>query len=196
MYLDNPEIQQKKAEATKAKREKIVFGGKPYRCTKCGLLKDPKDFVVQWLDNYWVWKYRYLYECKQCKKDRIYNKRAKDRETIDGALEIIIKQLEQWAKKRKISFNITIDDLLKLREKQGGNCYYTGYSMDFWYIGFKDWKESDKVKYQVSCDRIDNVIGYQRGNIVLCCTIANKMKNNLTPKEFYKICKDISEKNS
>ena len=54
MYLDNPELQKKKAEATKEKREKIVFGNKPYRCTKCGILKDPKDFVIHWLDSYWV----------------------------------------------------------------------------------------------------------------------------------------------
>jgi len=82
MYLDNPELQKQMAEASKQKWEKLVFGNKPYTCKKCGKSKDPKDFVIQWMDNYWVGKYRYLYECKECKKNRIYKKRDKDRETI------------------------------------------------------------------------------------------------------------------
>lgn len=75
MYLDNPELAKQKAEITKEKREKIVFWNKPYVCRSCGLLKHPKDFVVQRKSNYWVWKYRYLYECKGCKKSRISEKR-------------------------------------------------------------------------------------------------------------------------
>ena len=107
MFLDNPELQKQMAEETKQKWEKLVFGDKPYKCIKCWELKDPKDFVIQRLDNYRVGKYRYLYECKECKKNRIYKKRDKDRETIQWALNIIIKQLQQWAKNRKIDFNIS-----------------------------------------------------------------------------------------
>ena len=196
MYLDNPELQKQMAEATKQKWEKLVFGNKPYTCIKCWKLKDPKDFVVQRLENYWVGKYRYLYECKECKKDRIYKKRDKDRETIQWALNIIIKQLQQWAKNRKIDFNISTDDLLDLREKQKGKCYYTGYDMEYWCIHYKDGKESEKGKRQLSCDRLDNNRGYEKGNVVLCCTIANKMKNILSQKEFYQICKDVSAKHN
>ena len=194
MYLDDPELQKKKAEATKKKWENIVSWDEPYKCRKCGELKDPKDFVIQRLDNFWVGKYRYLYECKQCKKNRIYGKRFTDRETIEWAIDIIIKQLHQWAKKRNISFEIKADDLLKLREKQGGKCYYTGYNMEYGFIYYKEWKESDKTRWQVSCDRLDNDIWYKKGNVVLCCTITNKMKNTLSQKEFYKICKDIANK--
>ena len=83
MYLDNPELQKQMAEATKQKWEKLVLGNKPYTCKKCGQLKDPKDFVIQRLDNYWVGKYRYLYECKACKKNRINKKRDKTRKPIE-----------------------------------------------------------------------------------------------------------------
>jgi len=196
MYLDNPELQKQMAEVTKQKWEKLVFGDKPYKCIKCWKLKHPKDFVIQRLDNHRVGKYRYLYECKECKKNRIYKKRDKDRETIQWALNIIIKQLQQWAKNRNIDFNISVDDLLALREKQGGKCYYTWYDMQFWFIFYKEGKESDKAKRQLSCDRLDNNRGYEKGNVVLCCTIANKMKNILSTKEFYQICKDISTKHN
>ena len=66
--------------------------------------------------------------------------------------------------------------------------------MEYSYIYYKEGKESDKTKWQLSCDRLDNNRGYEKGNIVLCCTIANKMKNILSLEEFYKICKDISAK--
>lgn len=196
MYLDNSELQKQMAEETKKKWEALAFGDKPYTCNKCWKLKDPKDFVVQRMDNYWVGKYRYLYECKECKKNRIYQKRDKARETIDWALNIIIKQLQQWAKNRKIEFTISTEDLLDLREKQGGKCYYTWYNMEYWCIHYKEGKESDKTKWQLSCDRLDNNRGYTKENIVLCCTIANKMKNTLSQKEFYQICKDIADKHS
>jgi len=35
MYLDDPELQKKKAEVTKKKWEAIVFGDEPYKCRKC-----------------------------------------------------------------------------------------------------------------------------------------------------------------
>lgn len=194
MYIENPEVQKQMAEATKQKWEKIVFSDKPYKCVKCWKMKHPRDFVVQWLDNHRVGKYRYLYECKECKKHRIYKKRDKDRETIEWAFNIIIKQLQQWAKNRKIVFDISTDDLLDLWEQQKWKCYYTGYDMEYGCIHYKEGKEANKGKWQISCDRLDNNRGYEKNNIVLCCTIINKMKNILDQKEFYQICKDISTK--
>jgi len=194
MYLDNPELQKQMAEITKQKWEALVFGDTPYKCIKCWEAKHPKDFVIQRLENHRVGKYRYLYECKECKKNRIYKKRDKERETIQGALNIIIKQLEQGAKKRNIEFKISTDDLLELWDKQDGKCYYTWYDMEYWCIHYKQGKEANKAKRQLSCDRLDNEIWYKKGNIVLCWTIINKMKNILSQKEFYQICKDISTK--
>ena len=78
-----------------------------------------------------------------------------------------------------------------MREKQGGNCYYTGYPMEFSFVNKKAGTWTEKTKMQVSCDRLDNTKGYEQGNVVLCCTMINKMKNNLSMEEFYKICKDI-----
>ena len=191
MYLDDENLQIKKAQATKEKWEAIVFGDELYECKKCGVKKHPKEFVIQRLDNPRVGKYRYLYECKECKRTRIYQKRFVDRETIEWALWIIVKQLEQWAKKRNIDFEIKAEDLLNMWNKQGGKCYYTGYEMTYGFIHYNEWYQWDKTKWQVSCDRLDNSIGYKMSNVVLCCTVANKMKNTFSEKEFYKVCKDI-----
>ena len=75
MYLDNPELAKQKAKDTKDKWEKIVFSDKPFLCRFCGIEKKPTDFVIHRIDNFWVGKYRYLYECKQCKKNRVQKKR-------------------------------------------------------------------------------------------------------------------------
>lgn len=194
MYIDDPELQKKKAELTKRKWEAIAFGNEPHECRKCGVKKHPKDFVIQRLDNPWVWKYRYLYECKQCKRNRVYNKRFNDMETIEWALEIIIKQLQQWAKKRNIDFTINVHDLLSMWHNQDGKCYYTGYEMTYTFMHYDKWSQSDKTKYQVSCDRLDNNIWYKKGNVILCCAIVNKMKNIMSEKEFHQICRDIALK--
>lgn len=40
-------------------------------------------------------------------------------------------------------------------------------------------------------DRLDNLKGYETDNCVACCTVCNKMKSNLTEKEFMTKVKQI-----
>jgi len=191
VYIDNPELSQQMAQETKDKWEKIANGNEPYPCRICGIAKLPKDFVIQWMDNHWVGKYRYLYECKSCKKQRIYAKRFEERQTVEGAITAIYRQIRQWTKARNLEISITEQDLMDLWTKQGGKCYYTWYDMNYESIVHKQEKQSEKTQMQVSCDRLDPTLWYKQGNVVLCCTIVNKMKNVLTEKEFLNMCKDI-----
>ena len=46
----------------------------------------------------------------------------------------------------------------------------------------------------ISVDRIDNNKWYEKGNISLCCSFVNKMKNNITLDEFKSFIKDINNK--
>ena len=73
-------------------------------------------------------------------------------------------------------------------------CIRDRYNMEYSCIHYKEGKEADKTKWKLSCDRLDNNRGYEKENIVLCCTIANKMKNILSQNEFYQICKDIVDR--
>lgn len=187
----NSEYARKKAVATKEKWEAIIANNSKYPCNKCGKEKPAEAFVIQYISNQYVGKFRYLYECRECKKARIYAKRDKKRTNIGWAMEIIIQQLLQWAKKRKITFAITKKDLLSLWEKQQGLCYYSGYEMQFGFVGYKHTKLHEKAKFQVSCDRIVNDQWYVPGNIVLCCNFVNKMKWTLSEQEFYTTCHDI-----
>lgn len=183
-------LMQKKAEATKKKWESILASGK-HRCKNCREDKPIDEFVKMYMSNQWVGKYRFLYECKACKRKRTYAKRAKKRTTIAGTMDIVIKHLHQGAKKRNLTFVVTKQDLLDLWEQQKGLCYYSWYPMQYTFVGYKNGKLNAKVKYQLSCDRLNNDLWYTLDNIVLCCTFVNKMKWNLSESEFYQVCKDI-----
>lgn len=179
------------ALATKKKREDIIAKNLPYPCKKCWEEKFPEEFVIQYIENPIAGKYRYLYECKQCKKDRIYEKRWTSRETIEWAIAVIYKQLVSWSKQRRLPFALQEKDIMDMRNKQKGRCYYTWYEMTYEFIHYKSWKFNEKVAYQVSCDRLDNDWWYTKDNCVLCCLVANKMKWTMPEDEFYKICNDI-----
>ena len=45
----------------------------------------------------------------------------------------------------------------------------------------------------MSPDRINSKKGYTRKNVQLTLSIANKMKQNLTTKQFVKLCKTVVE---
>lgn len=194
MNISNEKIAYDQAVETKKKWDDIIENNTPYPCKKCWNNYFSSEFVVQYIDNPLVGKYRYLYECKQCKKDRIYSKRLDKRTSIEGAIDVIYTQIIHWAKQRSLEYIITKDNLMNIRNRQQGKCYYTGYPMQFEYIHYKEGKFNEKVKYQLSCDRLNNDLWYIPWNIVLCCTMANKMKWTLSEKEFYKVCKDISQK--
>ncbi len=81
-YL-NQERNLEQALLTKKKWEDIIDGKDPYPCKHCKQKKLPKEFVIQYIDNQLVGKYRYLYECKQCKRERIYKARDNSRATIE-----------------------------------------------------------------------------------------------------------------
>ena len=70
------------------------------------------------------------------------------------------------AKKRKIKFDLSKEDIEKLLTVK--RCYYTG-------IRFKD---SDKHRSR-TIDRVDNSKGYEPGNVVACIAKVNFIKNLL-----------------
>lgn len=76
------------------------------------------------------------------------------------------QQLILSAKKRKIKFDLSKEDVEKLLTVK--RCYYTG-------IRFKD---SDKHRSR-TIDRIDNSKGYEPGNVVACIARVNFIKNLL-----------------
>ena len=66
--------------------------------------------------------------------------------------------------------------LMKLWEVQKGRCHYTRELMNL-----KGYTEKDPIAFTV--DRVIPKLGYVKGNIVLCCSIINRIKQDLSISE-------------
>ena len=84
----------------------------------------------------------------------------------------------RWSEKgdRGKEFDITIDFLEKIYNKQDGKCAITGYDM----------KIEFRSPYSVSVDRINSAKGYIKTNVQLVCLSINFAKNDFSNKEIIK----------
>lgn len=91
-------------------------------------------------------------------------------------------------KSRDKDFNLTLEYLKEIWDKQKGICPYTG-------IKLKDWshKTDSNSFYTASLDRIDSYKGYIKGNIQFVSRNVNYMKNSLSHEKTIDLCKIISE---
>ena len=92
-------------------------------------------------------------------------------------------KFEKNAKKRKIDFDITIEDVLKVYLNQGKVCSLSGIP-----IG---WTRMEK-SHNISIDRIDSDKGYTTDNIQLVYPKINMMKFTYSQDEFIDMCKLVS----
>jgi hypothetical protein len=73
------------------------------------------------------------------------------------------------AKKRGLAFELTRDTFIEFAT---GICFYCG-------------------KPACGVDRVNNALGYVRGNMVSCCKICNHMKHTMTLDDFVSKCREI-----
>jgi hypothetical protein len=109
------------------------------------------------------WKHGTKEEAEKQKK--LYG--LKRQKTPQGRFNVY----KQDAKKRKLLFDISIEDFRKIIELK---CFYCG---------------GDGC----GVDRLNNNIGYIRLNCVPCCTLCNKMKSNRDLNTFIHQCYKISK---
>jgi len=140
------------------------------KCNKCNILKDDKDFYRPNRSS----------TCKLCHLEmtRIYKKEK--RQSEDYRIMECHKQKERrirlWqntlindCKHRGLEINIDIEYINYLFENQQGKCYWFG--VDLIPSSFK------KHPQQPSLDRLNNKLGYVKGNVVLSCYSANIGRN-------------------
>lgn len=95
------------------------------------------------------------------------------------------------AKKRKIEFNITGEEIVKKFNDQGGVCAFTGLDLIFPDSQLKFYK----CNYTASLDRINNNLGYSFENIQFTHKLINKSRKSLTVQEYKDFCRLVFEKN-
>jgi len=101
----------------------------------------------------------------------------------------LLNKARYGAKKRNLAFEVTIDDIVEVWEKQGGICALSGVRMTY----AKDGK--GRKEMNVSLDRIDPDVGYVRRpmNVQLVCWRINLMKHTLPEHELHWWIQNVAE---
>lgn len=93
------------------------------------------------------------------------------------------------AETRGIYWDINLDDVADLMEKQNSKCALSNLN-----IVFPEYGTPSDGSMLASIDRINSKKGYIRGNIQLVEKRINMMKQSLSQEEFIRLCKLIGEK--
>lgn len=95
------------------------------------------------------------------------------------------ESIRSTAKKRKIEFQITIDDIWKKFKEQNGICALSGLKLKFNDVG------ENKNTQTASLDRINSDLGYIISNIQWVHKDINRMKMDMNEKDFINRCNQI-----
>lgn len=117
----------------------------------------------------------YTYYCKDCKKIK---RIAARNGNLRVQMQYLIATSKDSCRKRGITdHEIDADYLEKLFIEQNGLCAVSGMELTL--------KSGQGcVATNVSIDRIDNAIGYKKGNIQLLCRSVNSLKMNMSGDDF------------
>lgn len=115
-------------------------------------------------------------------KDKIKVKNQK--RYLDITLEERFQLMLKTAMNRKtVECFISVDDIKVVWQKQNGRCAYT----DLPLVATAHQVET------VSLDRIDSSKDYTADNIQLVCTPINRMKSDMTEKQFIELCQLVTQ---
>lgn len=126
--------------------------------------------------------------CKTCSAER---QRKHDLELDNNAklskcLRFRFLGARDRATKANTPFNISLEYLAELWNKQSGRCALSDIDMTF------ELKRG-RTPTNISIDRIDQSCGYVTGNVQLVCMACNQIKSDMSEDEMYSFCKAIVE---
>lgn len=147
-----------------------LIGNNKAKCSKCGEIKPISEFQRGRKDKQYEYHFSY---CNFCRKKQCYLNLNK---TIDSFLSDKYNRLKVRAKKYNIPFELEKSYFIKIYHQQKGMCFYTNEKME-WGVG------DGHNRLSISVDRVIPKNGYIFGNIVMCTTKANTMKNDLSIDE-------------
>tara|TARA_A100001011_G_scaffold255695_1_gene263954 strand:- start:388 stop:924 length:537 start_codon:yes stop_codon:yes gene_type:complete len=143
------------------------------------LTKGPnKGKIVGWTD---INGGRRFSICKDCEKNKA-NKRYRL-----NPIPQLIYSFKRRAKRQKVPFALTVEDMTNLLKNAGNICPVLGVKMTITELGSGD------TDYSPSFDRIYPKKGYIKGNIVIVSNKANRIKTDATVDEIRKVA-DFYEK--
>lgn len=152
-------------------------------CYKCLQYKPADEFDDNSSNWFRLCKDR---RCKECKRKQYEKRLIQNRwkSDVHDVLRSRFYGARDRARRKNLEFDITLDYLMYLWNKQQGKCALSGIKMTtVLYDG--------RIPTNVSLDRIDTKKGYTMDNVQLVCMAVNQMKNDLSINELYSFCKNI-----
>lgn len=152
----------------------------------CGVCKIEYPMTPEYFFRRKVNKNGFQTVCKTCKNNTpaLIRRRKIGNDTLLKVLQERYRGLLHRSKLKKLKVDITVEDLINCWNIQNGICAISGIKMEHKIY-------SGKIDNNVSVDRIDSNLGYLKNNIQLVGSSINKMKSNLTMKDFVEICNNI-----
>lgn len=132
------------------------------------LYKDVEEFKKYFQDNYLE---NLILKCKA--KENFFSN--------FHTLNSIYNETKKRAKIKNIDFDFSLEDLRNLYLSQNKKCAITQYKLSL----------NKKNLYKLSIDRINNDLGYIKGNIQLICLGINYLKNTFDNNEVLFFLKNI-----
>lgn len=123
-------------------------------------------------------------KCEPVGRNTVY----KSKYFVSGLLSIFYHRAKGLGR----DFNLTLEDLDELYEKQNGKCYYTGEELIL-PATYQFFATMDRNSFNVSIDRKDSSFGYSKENCVLCIKDVNIAKQNLSVSDFIQLCKEVTK---
>ncbi|QGJ93758.1 HNH endonuclease [Mycobacterium phage Hannaconda] len=151
-------------------RGERVVDGEDQRCSGCGEWAPIHSYPTAGPAGR---KYRLTF-CYRCRTDRANRRRN------SGPRAYFTEWRQRAGRRARIAgvqFNLTVDYLTELYDRQGGTCFYTDVPLVI-ALG-----RGQRDRNAISVDRVDNRYGYIFGNVVLVSTRANTMKSDATLEE-------------
>lgn len=127
--------------------------------------------------------------CKECNKKESVDYQQKNRRNVKFITQTRAAEIRRRCKHQGLPYDPDLTKLLReLWDEQDGKCAYTGLDMNI----DGDYKTDPLF---MTVDKVTPSLGYVKGNIKLCCSIVNRMKQNLDIPELKKYCQLILENN-
>ena len=101
-----------------------------------------------------------------------------------------LKQIVKNSKQKNHEYNIDCEYLKQLWEEQGAICPFTKHVLTLRTHSNDDIK---KNPYQASLDRIDNSLGYIKGNVRFVALIFNYAKNTFSDQDVINFCIKVAD---
>lgn len=121
--------------------------------------------------------------CISCTASKNIVKRSIEKHgmTQRGIKKRIYKDYQIGAKKRNLTFELTLDEFIAI---SSGNCYYCGEEPSVYPGDVKYMNKINEPWKRNGIDRVDTLKGYTKDNCVPCCSKCNYAKHDLKLDEF------------